>query len=563
MNYFISNAPNDRGSNSNAGTAVECPWLDFSPIHQRSLRPGDRILLRRGSCWNQQLTIYDSGEKGFGGCAIDAYGAGPLPKIIRNGDAMERCIVLHNPSFWRISHLEVGCAGVCILARYDTAGHESLNFDHIVVHDCYGIFDRDMLDGPAKIQSKLDKVGISAGILVTGGNLELEEDQYMLRGIRFDHIEGYHNADTVAIRAGNITSKGAEAYAYYDITLNHLYFHDDDAPNPGGIPDTLSFVSCKHVMLLNSRLDNECGRYTTSGTAAVFLGGVKDLYFLNNIFTRTPDTLSFDQCAIDFEATTRQVKIRNNYFGQHAGPGIEFLDIWGEKSFSENHEVTGNAFEGNGWGSHGGQAGSGGIHHCGGNFATGIIRDNVAFEPGRPLLHGEFTNFQLINNLQASRPLANSMAGFSATQGENGWRYQLRQADGSLIDLPFYDAERQVWTQSADDAVVWISRFEQLAAEGSCAAVRSWTAPSDGNVAIRSRVIRSNGKNSPMPAQITLNGAVIWGPPTEADPERAGYEAHLDNLAVAAGDVLRFEVAGPSRDLADGISWAQTIAYIG
>ena len=35
------------------------------------------------------------------------------------------------------------------------------------------------------------------------------------------------------------------------------------------------------------------------------------------------------------------------------------------------------------------------------------------------------------------------------------------------------------------------------------------------------------------------------------------------NLAVTAGDVLRFEVAGPSRDLADGISWAPTIAYIG
>jgi hypothetical protein len=278
--------------------------------------------------------------------------------------------------------------------------------------------------------------------------------------------------------------------------------------------------------------------------------------------TRTPDTLSNDQCAIDFEATTRQVKLRNNYFGQNAGPGVEFLDIWGEKSYSENHEVAGNAFEGNGWGGHGGQAGSGGIHHHGGNFATGVIRDNVVYEPGRPLYHGEFANFELRNNLQASEPLANSMASFGPKQGENGWHYQLRQADGSLVDLPYYDAGRQVWTMSDNDLTVWISRFEQFVAESTCPAVRSWKAPHAGNVAIRSRAIRTYGDTA-FAAKITLNGKVLWEAPAEPDAERAGYEANLDNLAVAAGDVLCFEVTGPCRFLADAISWAQTVAYIG
>jgi hypothetical protein len=562
MNYFISNAPDAKGNNANAGTSVECPWLDFTPLHARPLQPGDRVLLGRGSCWNQQLTIFNSGGPGFAGCALDAYGVGPLPKIIRNGDAMERCIVLHNASYWRVSHVEVGCAGVCILALYDTTRHENLSFDHIVVHDCYGVFDRDMLDGPAKIQGQRDQVGISAGILVTAGNLELTEDQYVLRGIRFDFIEGYHNADSVSVCPGNITAKG-EVYAFRDVTCNHLYLHDDDAPNPGGIPDTLRFVSSMHVSLMNSWLDNECGRYTSSGTAALFLGGVKDLHFLNNIFTRTPDTFSNDQCAIDFEGSTRLVKLRNNYFGQNAGPGVEFLDIWGEKSYSENHEVSGNAFEGNGWGCHGGQAGSGGIHHYGGSFVTGIIRDNLVYEPNRPLYHGEFVNFQLINNLQANQPLANAMAGFSSKQGENGWRYQLRKKDGNLVDLPYFDSARQVWTMSADDSLVWISRFEQFVAESTSAVVRSWQAPNAGTVTIRSRIIRTYGENTPMPAKITLNDAVIWGPPGVADTNRSGYEANLDSLAVAEGDVLRFEVAGPCRYMADGFSWAPTIAYIG
>lgn len=142
------------------------------------------------------------------------------------------------------------------------------------------------------------------------------------------------------------------------------------------------------------------------------------LRVVNKSFTRPPD--SVNQCAIDSEAATRQVKIRNNFVCYHARPGVEFLDIWGRESYSEGHEALGNAFERNGCSPHGGQDGSGVVHHEGVRFATGIIRDNLVREPGRPLHHCESVSFGLVNNLRAARPISNAVQGFAGVGGR--WR---------------------------------------------------------------------------------------------------------------------------------------------
>ena len=574
MNRYISNVPGGRGSNLNAGTSEECPWFDFTPLHQTKLAPGDKILLERGSRWNQQLTLVDSGEPRHWGLSLDAYGSGPRPKIIRNGDPMERCIVLTNPSHWRIANLELGHAGVGILIQYDTPGHQGLRFDNLLVHHCYGIFTRDMPPGPARTQAIADRIFLSAGILITAAPLTLAPDEYICKDIRFDNVEGTHNADSIALDPydgdinGGYGAIGAGAggehgeFAFEDVILNHLYLHDDDGANPGGIPDSLRLFRCRNLTLLNSWVDRACGQYTTTGTAAVILVGQEDIRFVNSLFTRTPDTGSPDQCGIDFEGYNRRVRLQNNFFGYHAGPGIEFLDIHGEQSFSQDHTVTGNAFEGNGWAARSGQAGSGGIHHHGLDLATGVIRDNLVYEPDKPLYHGGFVHFELENNLQATRPLANSLNDFAACQGERGWRYQVRPIEGDWQDLPAYDEARQAWCYAADDARVWISRYEQFAAEVGNWVARAWQAPADGTLAIRSRALKTYAGGARVMVQITRNGDVLWGPQECLGEEREGYEINLDELPVQAGDVIRFEVSGPAGWLVDGVSWAPTLAYL-
>jgi len=574
MNRYISNVPGGRGDNQNAGTSEECPWFDFTPLHQTKLQPGDKILLERGSCWNQQLTLADSGEPRHWGLAIDAYGTGPRPKIIRNGDPLERCIVLTNPSHWRIANLELGHAGVGILIQYTTPGHEGLRFDNLLVHHCYGIFTRDMPPGPARTKGIADRIFLSAGILITAAPLTLAPDECICKDIRFDNIEGTHNADSIALDPydgdinggyGNLGAEGRDEhgeFAFEDVILNHLYLHDDDGDNPGGIPDSLRLFRCRNLTLLNSWVDRACGQYTTTGTAAVILVGQEDTRFVNNLFTRTPDTGSPDQCGIDFECCNRRVSLQNNYFGGHAGPGVEFLDIHGEHAFSEDHTVIGNAFEGNGGAAHGGQAGSGGIHHHGLDLTSGVIRDNLVYEPGKPLYHGGFVHFELDNNLQAIRPLANSLNDFCGTQEAKGWRYQVLPADGEWQDLPVYDEARQAWCYAADDSRAWISRFEQFAAEAGAAVARAWQAPVDGTLAIRSRALKTYAGGARVVLEITKNDEPVWGPQACLGDEREGHVADLDGLDVQAGDVIRFVVSGPAGWLVDGVSWAPTLAYL-
>jgi hypothetical protein len=49
--YCVNNPPHAGGSDENPGTSEEMPWLDFTPVNGRRLKPGDRTLLARGAMW--------------------------------------------------------------------------------------------------------------------------------------------------------------------------------------------------------------------------------------------------------------------------------------------------------------------------------------------------------------------------------------------------------------------------------------------------------------------------------------------------------------------------------
>ena len=54
VTYYIDSAA---GNNALAGTSPDAPWKDFTNINGRTLEPGQRLLLKRGSIFNQELTI--------------------------------------------------------------------------------------------------------------------------------------------------------------------------------------------------------------------------------------------------------------------------------------------------------------------------------------------------------------------------------------------------------------------------------------------------------------------------------------------------------------------------
>ncbi|OME73426.1 hypothetical protein BSK65_06520 [Paenibacillus odorifer] len=93
------------GSDSNDGKTPETAWKTFSVVNETTFEAGDRILLKKGGIWNEQLYPKGSGtdDKPI---TITSYGSGSKPTI--NGGGMAGAAVyLRNASNWVIRDLEV------------------------------------------------------------------------------------------------------------------------------------------------------------------------------------------------------------------------------------------------------------------------------------------------------------------------------------------------------------------------------------------------------------------------------------------------------------------------
>jgi hypothetical protein len=69
------------GDDANPGTEA-LPWRTIAKANAAALKPGDRVLLRKGDVWREQLTVRRSGTAG-NPIVFGAYGSGANPRIER------------------------------------------------------------------------------------------------------------------------------------------------------------------------------------------------------------------------------------------------------------------------------------------------------------------------------------------------------------------------------------------------------------------------------------------------------------------------------------------------
>lgn len=93
------------GSDSNAGTSISKPWKTLAKLSSTTLKPGYKIYLKRGSVWNETLTLSSAGQSGKP-IVIDAYGSGNLPEI-NGGGVRQWNIRLENASYLTIKNLHL------------------------------------------------------------------------------------------------------------------------------------------------------------------------------------------------------------------------------------------------------------------------------------------------------------------------------------------------------------------------------------------------------------------------------------------------------------------------
>jgi hypothetical protein len=93
------------GSDSNDGRTQATSWRTFSNVNHTTFAAGDRILLKKGGIWNEQLFPKGSGTS-EAPITIASYGSGNRP-IINGGGMAGAAVYLRNSSHWVIKDLEV------------------------------------------------------------------------------------------------------------------------------------------------------------------------------------------------------------------------------------------------------------------------------------------------------------------------------------------------------------------------------------------------------------------------------------------------------------------------
>ncbi|MEE2935449.1 MAG: hypothetical protein VYA84_05580, partial [Planctomycetota bacterium] len=75
--YYVDSV---NGNDTLAGDSEASAWKSLNRLESQTLNPGDQVLLRRGSNWNDRLDLAASGTDSER-IVFDAYGTGDLPVI--------------------------------------------------------------------------------------------------------------------------------------------------------------------------------------------------------------------------------------------------------------------------------------------------------------------------------------------------------------------------------------------------------------------------------------------------------------------------------------------------
>jgi hypothetical protein len=298
--YYVDS---ESGDNAKSGKSPEAAWKDFTNVSKLTLGPGERLLIRRGSVINQELTLSAKGTRD-NWAEIGAYGTGARPIIRRNRDIDDRCALVRNPDFLHISSLVVCCAAKGLIVHYTEPGHRGLLIEDCIAHHIEGLYRpnahgipewRDRQGAPG------DGLTISAGLGITGAPAA----ELVLR-----NCESFQCSSGWFVRGD-------------DAIVDRVYCHDNIAHNTSPHP---FLVSVRRAMLQNSIFDAS-GWHASAGTMGIMLGDTHGLIISNCTFRNQPDSGSHDEGGIDFENSGNGCLIDHCTFQNNAGAAIEMLGL--------------------------------------------------------------------------------------------------------------------------------------------------------------------------------------------------------------------------------------------
>ena len=320
VTYYIDSID---GENASSGTLPDSPWRDFTNINGKTLGPGERLLVKRGSVVNQELQVSACGTAD-NWAEIGPYGTGSRPVIRRNWDIRDRCALIRDPDYLRIHGLMVSCAGKGLIVFYTKSGHAGLLIEDCIASHIEGLY----LPGNHGIPEWRGRRGpqgdgaSSAGIAVAGASAQ---------DVTIRDCEMFHTS-----RGFQVSQSPAKR-----VTLDRIFCHGCYAHNTSPHP-----VLVGGTLVQNSIFDAS-GGHASRGTMGIMLGGPRGLIFRNCTFRNMPDSGSYDQGGIDFEAGGDGCLIDGCTFENKAGAGVEVLGL--KSPQCRNIEIRNSRFIKNNW----------------------------------------------------------------------------------------------------------------------------------------------------------------------------------------------------------------------
>lgn len=125
--YYVDSS---MGKDSYSGNSALTPWKSLTKASKVKLKPGDSLLLKRGSAWSGSLSVSRSGTA-TAPITIDAYGEGPLP-LIRDGLS---CVLLSG-SYVVVRNVE---ADSCAWAGIEVRGSSNRVEQNWVTQNAAGV----------------------------------------------------------------------------------------------------------------------------------------------------------------------------------------------------------------------------------------------------------------------------------------------------------------------------------------------------------------------------------------------------------------------------------------
>ena len=337
--YYIDTA----GENGNAGTSAAQPWADFTNVNTRVFQAGDSILLRRGCVWYRQcFTLRGTGRPGQF-LSIGTYGQGARPKIEQSSNMADRCMRLNNPSYVRVSGIEVCNGGVGILLYYDRSyNNRSVYLDDIVAHQF-------QFTGTPRSDPH-DNVTWAYGIGVTGIDIPERGQDRVLSDLKITNTEVYNTGAGIALDWANhhtVDGKQVLANKFGDVYMEGLKLHDNTV-------DGISFVSLFLTSVTNCTVKDTIiergARFAPTGTSALQVMYTKDVTLKNVTIRNTLLNDCPDNSGLDFECDNENSVVDGCTFEKNAGPAIEILASPGNPSpYTRKFVIRNCTFLGNNW----------------------------------------------------------------------------------------------------------------------------------------------------------------------------------------------------------------------